>query len=135
MDRMVTTCINGEPRELNYSVEVMFDVVDRFGTINKALEMIERDGLEAFEVVKWFALRMANDAELCRRDAGYDHKPMLDQSAISLRIRPIDYELLKGAVVEAISRGYTRESTGTDQKEVDLGLAELQEKKAKAGAG
>lgn len=133
MDRMITTRIGGAPRELNYSIEVMFDMTDKYGSIQKALDIIEKDGREGFETVRWFAVQMANDAELCRREAGYDPRPMLTEDAITPRIKPLDYEILKGHVVNAIVLGYQRDLPEAQDEEVDLGLAELNAKKAQAG--
>lgn len=133
MDRMVTAVIAGAERYLNYSIEIMFDMMDKFGTLQTALDAIQKDGKEAFEVVRWFAIRMANDGELCRREAGYDPLPMVQESDISLRMSPYDFETLRAAVVDAIGAGYRREIEDED-KERDLGLEELNAKKAVAGA-
>lgn len=134
MDRMITANIGGTPRPLNYSIEVMFNMREKYGTVDAALNIIAQDNMTAFEAVRWFAIQMANDAELCRRDAGYDHSPMLTDAAITPRLSPLDYEELRGAVVQAISLGYRRENSDDEEKETDLGLAELQTKKAEAGA-
>lgn len=134
MDRMITASINGEERQLNYSIEVMFNMTEKFGNIQRALEIIEQDSLAAFDAVRWFAVQMANDAELCRRDAGYEPRPMLTMDAIKPRIKPLDYEILKGNVVDAIALGYRKEIRSDENEEVDLGLAELQAKKETAGA-
>ena len=131
MDKMITTKIGGKTRFLNYSVAVMFDMHDKFGTIQDALDLIAQDGRKSFEAVKWFAVQMANDAELCRRDEGYKPAPMTKESDISIRMSPLDYEELKSAVIDAITLGYHRETKNED--ETDLGLAELQRKKAAAG--
>lgn len=133
MDKMITTPIGGENRALNYSIEVMFNVVEKFGNIQNALDIIEKDGLDAFEAVRWFAVQMANDAELCRRDAGYEPLPMLTPDTITLRMKPLEYEVLKGSVVDAICLGYRRDLPSGQDEEVDLGLAELQAKKVTAG--
>lgn len=132
MDRITTAMIGGEMRPLNYSIEVMFNVAERFGNIQKALEILEKDSLEAFDAVKWFAIQMANDAELCRREEGYDPWPMLSDKDLTARIKPLEFEELRAAVVEAIQLGYQRDIEEPD-KETDLGLAELQAKKAPAG--
>ena len=100
--------------------------------IAKALDIIQAGGKDGFEAVRWFAVQMANDAELGRRESGHDPKPMLTLDAITPRIRPIDFEILTANVVEAISLGYRREVVPEDE-EVDLGLAELQAKKVTAG--
>lgn len=132
MDRMITAHINGEDRQLNYSIEVMFAMTDKYGNITKALDIIQSGGKDGFEAVRWFAVQMANDAELARRESGLAPKPMLTLDAITSHIRPIDFEILTAGVVEAISLGYKREVIPEDE-EVDLGLAELQAKKTMAG--
>ena len=132
MDRMITTTIDGEARDLNYSIEVMFKMTEKYGSITTALDIIEKGGTEGFEAVRWFAIQMVNDAELCRRAAGYDPKPMLKEDSITMHIRPIDFEYLTANVVDAISLGYKRETK--PDEEVDLGLAELNAKKVGAGA-
>ena len=132
MDNMITAVINGEERPLNYSIEIMFKVNEKFGGVNQALNAIEGDTPESVQAIRWFAVELANDGELCRREAGQDHRKMLTLEDISMRMKPLDYMLLKNAVVNSIVAGYRREvDSGED---VDLGLAELNEKKAQAGA-
>ena len=63
MDKMVTAVIAGTERQLNYSIEVMFDTAEKFGDIKSALDIVSEDSADGFEAVKWFAIRMANDAE------------------------------------------------------------------------
>ena len=129
MNRMTKTVINGEDRYLNYSIEIMFDVNEKFGNINNALETMEGNSIESFEAVKWFAIRMANDGELCRRSEGYDSRPMLSENAINIRMHPLEFSELKNAVVQAITNGYRRDIEDED-KEIDVGLEELNAKKA-----
>lgn len=133
MDRMVTANIAGTERSLNYSVAVMFDMTEKFGTIQAALDAVQKDGKESFETVRWFAVMMANDGELCRREAGYDPQPLVKESDISLHMSPYDFESLRAAVVDAIGAGYRRE-TEDEETERDLGLEELNAKKIVAGA-
>ena len=129
---MITAVINGEERPLNYSIEIMFKVNEKYGGVNQALNALEGDTPESVQAIRWFAVELANDGELCRREAGQDHRKMLTLEDISMRMKPLDYMLLKNAVVNAIVAGYRREvDSGED---VDLGLAELNEKKAQAGA-
>ncbi len=116
---------------MNYSIEVMFDVSEKYGNIKDALSILGKNDREGFEALRWFAVKMANDGELVRREQGYDKLPMLTEKDVTLRMAPLDYEALKSAVVEAITRGYTRETADPDE-EVDVGLSELNEKKTKA---
>ena len=132
MDNMIIAVINGEERPLNYSIEIMFKVNEKFGGVDKALSAIESDTPEAIQNVRWFAVELANDGELCRREAGYDPRKMLTMDDISMRMKPLEYVILKNAVVNAIIAGYHRETDSGE--DVDLGLAELNEKKAQAGA-
>lgn len=134
MDRMTKAVINGTERNLNYSVAVMFDMTDKFGNIRAALETIAEESKEGFDALRWFAVAMANDGELCRRELGYDPRPMMEESDLSMRtMSPLEYASLQGAVVEAINRGYLREVTDGEEQEIDLGLEELQAKKVEAG--
>ncbi len=59
-------------------------------------------------------------------------KPLLSEKELSLRIQPLEYGELKDAVVRAITLGYRRDIEEED-REIDLGLQELNEKKTKAG--
>lgn len=132
MDRMIETTISGVRRYLCYSIAVMFDMADKYGDISKALEIIQDNSREAFEAVQWFAMRMANEGELCRRDEGYYPQPMVTETEVSMRMAPSEFATLREAVVDAISVGYRREvEDSTEEK--DLGLEELNAKKTKAG--
>lgn len=133
MDRIIKTTIAGIERQLCYSVSVMFDMTDKYGNIQKALDIIQNDGRDSFDAVKWFAIKMANEGELCRRDAGYDPLPMVTEKDISPHMAPIDYAVLRAAVVDAIGIGYRRDIDDDEEEEKDLGLEELTEKKTKAG--
>lgn len=132
MDRLVEVVIRGETRYLNYSIEVMFRVIEKYGSAQKMLEALLTPGVEAFETVRWLAALMANDGELCRREAGFEKNPMLSVKDISPRMKPWEYERLHKAVSEAVSLGYQRE-VEDDDTEIDLGLEELNKKKETAG--
>lgn len=132
MDNMIIAVINGEERPLNYSVEIMFKVNEKYGGVNAALDAIEAESVEAAANVCWLAIELANDGELCRRIAGHTPRKMLGDKDVSLRMSPMEYIDLKEKVIQAIHAGYRRETAS--EKEVDLGLAELNEKKARVGA-
>lgn len=128
MDKMIPVVIAGRERLLNYSIEVMFDVNEKFGSVNTLLDLMQQNTRDGFEATKWLVLRMANDGELCRRAEGYDAVPMLTNDDISTRIRPIDFAELVAAATDAVRLGYQRENQDEDQ-EVDIGLEELNAKK------
>ena len=131
MDTMIHAVINNKVYPLHYSIEVMFAVNEKYGSIQNALEILERDGRDSFDALRFLAVAMQNDAELCRRAEGYDHAPMLEEKEISLRMKPAAYLALKMAVSQAVSAGYKQEKKSEDE-EVDLGLLELS-KKEEAG--
>lgn len=132
MSRTVEIEINGVERTLHYSVEVMFEMTEKYKSISEALKLMAGDGEKAFETLRWFAVKMANDGELLRREEGHEKKPLLSEKELTLRIQPLEYGELKDAVVRAITLGYRRDMEEED-KEIDLGLQELNEKKTKAG--
>lgn len=132
MDNMVTAVINGEERPLNYSVEIMFKVNEKFGGVKDALNAVESETREGAESVFWLLAELVNDGELCRREKGLEPMKMIRAEDFSLRMQPLEYIRLKDTVIQAIGAGYKRETDSNE--EVDLGLAELNEKKAPAGA-
>ena len=132
MDRMVKADIAGEERLLNFSIAVMFDMDDRYGDLNGALTALSDPGKKGFEAVRWFVVKMANDAELYRREQGYAPVPLLEEKDISIRMTPLAYTEMKNAVIEAITAGYQKETSPSG--EIDLGLEEIEAKKEKAGA-
>lgn len=127
MDTMIHAVINGRVYPLHYSIEVMFAVNEKYGSIQNALEILEQDSRDSFNTLCYLAVAMQNDAELCRRAEGYDHAPMLEKKEISLRMNPAAYLALKMAVSQAVSAGYKQEKKNEDE-EVDLGLLELSKK-------
>ena len=131
MDTMIHAVINNKIYPLHYSIEVMFAVNEKYGSIQNALEILERDGRDSFDMLRYLTVAMQNDAELCRRAEGYDHAPMLEEKEISIRMKPAAYLALKMAVSQAVSAGYKQEKKSEDE-EVDLGLLELS-KKEEAG--
>ena len=67
MDTMIHAVINNKVYPLHYSIEVMFAVNEKYGSIQNALEILERDGRDSFDMLRYLAVAMQNDAELCRR--------------------------------------------------------------------
>lgn len=127
MDAMIHAVINNKIYPLHYSIEVMFAVNEEYGSIQNALEILEKDGRDSFDVLRFLTVAMANDAELCRRAEGYEPAPMIEESEISPRMKPVEYLALKLAVSQAVNLAYRQEQKSEDE-EVDLGLIELQKK-------
>ncbi len=130
MDAMINAVINGKIRPLHYSVEVMFEINRLYGSVQDALELLQKQDREGFNCLRQLVVMMANDAELCRRAEGYDKGEMLSEDDITTRIKPSVHLLLIDAVMQAITLGYKQEITGEEETETDLGLLELQKKEA-----
>lgn len=130
MDAMINAVINGKIRPLHYSVEVMFEINRLYGSVQEALELLQRQDREGFKCLRNLVVMMANDAELCRRAEGYDKNEMLSEDDITTRIKPSAHLHLIDAVMQAITLGYKQEITGEEETETDLGLLELQKKEA-----
>lgn len=130
MDAMINAVINGKIRPLHYSVEVMFEINRLYGSVQEALELLQRQDREGFKCLRNLVVMMANDAELCRRAEGYDKNEMLSEDDITTRIKPSAHLHLIDAVMQTITLGYKQEITGEEETETDLGLLELQKKEA-----
>lgn len=126
MDKMVYANINGKERPLHYSIEVMFEVNEKYGSVTDVIELLSKDNKDGFECLKTLTVLMANDAELCRRAEGYDKEELLKPKDINIQMKPIEYLTLKNAVAQAIEQGYKQEIP--DDSETDLGLLELGKK-------
>lgn len=130
MDKMIYAPVGGKFRPLNFSIEVMFDAAELFGSMANAFDVLEKENLEGLNAIRWFIVHMANDAELIRRQEGYSADPMLTENDVEIK-NPAYYRIYKQAVLKAIDLGYTREVDDPKQ-EVDLVLQEINAKKEKA---
>lgn len=127
MDKMNYVPVKGTFRPLNFSIEVMFDAAEKYGGMAGAFDIIDKENREGADAIRWFIMRMANDAELVRRGEGYDKGDMLTEDDIQIT-NPALYRIYKQAVLKAIEIGYTREVEDPEE-EIDLGLQELNKKK------
>ncbi|MBO6269460.1 MAG: hypothetical protein J6N19_10010 [Clostridium sp.] len=131
MDKMYYVVVNGKMRPLNWSMEVMFNTADKFGSVTDALNAITTETRESVAAIRWLLVQLVNDAELLRRTEGYEHDPLLTEEDIIID-RPGKYQMYKEAILKAFDIGYERE-VEDPKAEIDLGLAELNSKKEKAG--
>ena len=132
MEKCILAFFAGKKRPLQYYIASMFKVNEKFGSAQDALTELMKDDSAGFEAMRFLAVLLANDAELCRRAEGYDQMPMLEEKEISTRMTPAEYVGLKDAISKAIGLGYHREIED-ENEEVDLGLLELR-KNPEAGA-
>ena len=125
--------INGEKRELNYSMEVMFFVSGEEQNGNDIMNYLDDFKncftQKGFEAIKTLLIHMVNDAEKKRRAEGYDPLPMLEDKDFDLeKIRPYMLPEWYVAIIKAYEAGMNREIDEADD-EIDLGLEELSKKK------
>lgn len=129
MDRMLKTTVHYKTVYLCYTISVLFDVVEKFGSVQLALDMLQSDGRDAFDAVQWFAVRLSQEGCCCRKEMGYEAPEVMTETDITPRMPPVEFSQLREAVVEAVSLGYRRELPEGESQERDLGLEELNAKK------
>lgn len=133
MDKMIKTTFGKRELYLNYSIDVMFNVIEKYGSVSNALNIVEEDTRQGFAVTRHLGVMMARDGELVRRSLGYEPQPFFTEEDVCERITPYEYSEFRAAVVKAIAAGYGRE-TKDEAEEVDAGLQKLQQKKTEAAA-
>lgn len=134
MDKLISVNFNGKTYYLNYSMAVMFDVTEKYGDVQALLSSIQKGGKEEFDNVRWLFARLAEDGELCRREAGYDKQEFIKPEEITLRMKPYEYAEIVQGIIDAVTYGFYREVENVNEdSEIDIGLAELNQKKTKTG--
>lgn len=127
--KAVKVDVGGEEYYLLFNGAAMFEVDERFDSSAKLLDLLNQNSRSMFDALCWVVALLAEQGELVRRCMGYDPGEMLAEETIRALATPTDIMELRRAVVNAIMLGYGREEG--DGGEVDLGLAELNQKKRK----
>ena len=127
MDRTEKAFINGKQYTLNYGVDVMWAVEDKFKNVSTVMKSIASQTREGFDTLRWLAVKMANNGELLRRQQGCEKQPFLSEKEIQPTMSPGEFIPLYRAVVSAVQKGYEQEIDNPNE-DYDLGLAELREK-------
>ncbi len=131
MDKLCFAPVAGKFRPLQFSLEVMFDTADKFGSMADCFDLLEKEDRAAAEAICWLMTRMVNAGEIHRREAGGDPDKLFAHGEIKIET-PAWFRIYKQAVIKAIELGYTRE-VDDPQEEIDLVLQEINAKKDKAG--
>ena len=133
MERQVKVKINGKEYHFLYSISVMFDATEKFGNIQGVFDAIGNESKKQnAESVIWLALKMAEAGELARRYAGHVDLSIPTEREFNLNLSPVDYEMMRLAVVKAMEAGYMR--SVENNEEIDLTLLEIEEKKTEEKA-
>jgi len=122
--------ILGVERYMAYTGEAMFTIIEKYGSCQAMLEQVRDTGRAGFEATCETAALLLEQGELARRSMGYDAAGILKTEQIKAALQPSDIPELKVAIFHAIELGYGRD-VQDENKEIDLGLAELEEKKTR----
>ena len=129
--KAVRLALAGRERYLAFTVEAMFQLEERFGGVQELIEAVSANSREGFQAACQAASVLAEQGELARRHMGYDSAPIPSAEEIAATTAPSGITALKMAVTSAVTLGFGREIE-PDSDEVDIGLAELNEKKKTA---
>lgn len=99
--------------------------MEKYGSENP-VEEIGKPGKEGFDALCWMAAELSRQYELYRRYQGETPGEYLTEQAARAEIMPRDLLRVRSEVIDAIFAGLYREEE--QEKEIDLGLAELQKK-------
>ena len=127
--KAVPVTLLGHTYYLLYNGAAMFACNDAFGA-GKILECIAPNDLEGYEAQCKAVVILAEQGELSRRYYGYDSSEMLTAERLKLETSPVELLAMKQALMKAVLLGYGREIGEDDDQTIDLGLAELNKKKA-----
>lgn len=126
--KAVQITILGKPRLLAFTGEAMFQIRDQFGGVKELLEVVGPDTRESFSALCAASAILLEQAELARRNMGYEPEPIVGADMLMSTLAPSELVSLKTALPCAIELGYGRE-VNPENNEVDLSLAELNQKK------
>lgn len=126
--KAVKLTISGKILYLAFTGEALFTIRDNYGGASALLEAIGPDTKESFQTLCAATALLAEQGELARREIGYDSQEIISAETIERTVMPSDIIELKEAIPRAISLGFGREIE-PENNEVDLGLAELNQKK------
>ena len=126
--KAVKLTLAGKTHHLTYNGEAMFVVQDEFGGAEELLKALEPNDRESFSALCRAVAILAEQGELTRRDLGYEPQTLIGTEELRRLAMPVDILAMKQAIPQAITLGFGREVVPEDD-EVDLGLAELDQKK------
>lgn len=116
---------------LMYNAAAMFEVVEMTGGADKLEGIILAKTPEAVDKLFDIFLCLAKNGNAARKYIGYDCDELPDKDAVAALTTVDDIARMRDAVMNAIIAGVGRETQNSEDAEVDLGLEELNAKKAK----
>lgn len=112
----------------------LFDAYDRFGDKGDLLDRVSGTTRESFEDTVWMLVKLCQQGEAYRRHMGEEKLPMLTVEAAMRTMLPPDVVRARAAIRSAFAVGFGR-TEENEEREVDMGLLELQKKTGLASPG
>ena len=119
--------VGGHKRLLFLTERVVFDAAEKYGSIQDWGQIIGPDTAEASAALKWMLVQMVNNGELERRRRGYEEWSMISESDLPENMTVRQYQAMRRKVMAEITASFSTEVE--EDEDIDLGLAELNEKK------
>lgn len=111
-------CMNGS---------ALCDIYEKFGSKGFVTDIIRGTGKKSFDATCWMLAKLAEQGELVRRYEGHTAQKIPSESMFRLLWKPLDVVEAKKAIEAAVADGFSREEE-PENKEIDLGLLELEKK-------
>lgn len=132
--KMTKFTLQGKTYYLCLNAAALFAIYDRFPEAESAAEPLSAPGKRGFEAVCAYLAILGTQGELVRRFEGYDKGEMPTEGYFRTMLSPLDDVAARAAIRRAIDLGFGREiedeETQHEDGAVDLGLQELNAKKA-----
>lgn len=113
---------------LIYNGSAMFEIDELLAGEN-LFEAIQETGKRAFGLICKIIAILSEQGELTRRALGYSPEEMLTEDKAGVLASPVDINVCRKAILNAVMIGYGREIEG--KEDIDVGLLELEQKKTK----
>lgn len=121
--RFSTCQLQDETLFLRFNIEAMFEIQDKFGSLPKAFEVLNKSDLRGTYKL---AEILCTQGELSRRYLGFDKGHIWTESELIATTQLKDVPALKNAIVAALSDGIEESE---ESQRVDKGLLELNKTK------
>lgn len=121
--RFATCQLQDETLYLRFNIEAMFEIQDKFGSLPKAFEALNKTNLK--DTYK-LAEILCTQGELSRRYLGFDEGHIWTEKELITTMQLKDVPLLQSAIVSALSDGMQEPEEG---QRIDKGLLELNKAK------
>lgn len=110
---------------LVYNAAAHYNSIEKYGE-GGLLKAVADSGKTGFDATCWALEELSTQGELIRRDMGYDRAEPIREADARKYLRPVEIVAAKTAIIDAVTQGM--ETKVNSDREIDLGLLELQKK-------